>query len=107
MDDETTKCSEPLCPTTGVTGAGEALFRLLGERCLTVFAPTGSCDDPAISPLLQLIASNEVSLPVAISPGCQQDLLDVIVCESFLGCLSPCPGGPTECPCLVLPQCHR
>ena len=22
--DETTKCSEPLCPTTGVTGAGEA-----------------------------------------------------------------------------------
>src|SRR5205807_6097012 len=23
-DDETTKCSEPLCPTTGVTGAGEA-----------------------------------------------------------------------------------
>src|SRR5207237_1656555 len=19
----------------------------------------------------------------------------------------PCPGGPTECPCLVLPQCHR
>src|SRR6266566_1596980 len=55
----------------------------------------------------QLIASYEVSLPVAISPGCQQDLLDVIVCESFLGCLSPCPGGPTECPCLVLPQCHR
>ena len=49
---------------------GGGVFRLLGERYLTVFAPTGSCADPAISPILQLIASFEVSLPVAISPGC-------------------------------------
>jgi hypothetical protein len=30
-----------------------------------------------------------------------------LFCESFLRCLSPCPGGPAECACLVLPQRHR
>ena len=30
-----------------------------------------------------------------------------LFCESFLRCLSPYPGGPTECICLVLPPCHR
>ncbi len=30
-----------------------------------------------------------------------------LFCESFLRCLSPYHGGPTECTCLVLPQCHR
>ena len=28
-----------------------------------------------------------------------------LFCESFLRCLSPYHGGPTECTCLVLPQC--
>ena len=30
-----------------------------------------------------------------------------IFCESFPRCLSPYPGGPAECTCLVLPQRHR
>ena len=30
-----------------------------------------------------------------------------LFCESFLRCLSPYPGGSTECMCLVLPQRHR
>ena len=30
-----------------------------------------------------------------------------LFCKSFLSCLSPYHGGPTECICLVLPQCHR
>ena len=30
-----------------------------------------------------------------------------IFCESFLGCLSPYPGGFAACTCLVLPQRHR
>ena len=30
-----------------------------------------------------------------------------LFCESFLRCLSPYHGGPTECTCLVLPQCLR
>jgi len=29
------------------------------------------------------------------------------LCESFLGCLVPCHGGPTECIYLFLPPCHR
>jgi hypothetical protein len=30
-----------------------------------------------------------------------------LFCESFPRCLSPYPGGPAECTCLVLPQRHR
>ena len=30
-----------------------------------------------------------------------------LFCESFLRCLSPYPGGPAECTCLVLLQRHR
>ena len=30
-----------------------------------------------------------------------------LFCKSFLSCLSPYHGGPTECICLVLPQCLR
>ena len=33
--------------------------------------------------------------------------IPTLFCESFLRCLSPCPGGPSECTCLVLPQSHR
>jgi hypothetical protein len=29
------------------------------------------------------------------------------LCESFLGCLGPCHGGPAECTCLFLPPRHR
>jgi len=29
------------------------------------------------------------------------------LCESFLGCLVPCHGGPTECTYLFLPPCLR
>ena len=33
--------------------------------------------------------------------------IPTLFCESFLRCLSPCPGGLSECTCLVLPQSHR
>ncbi len=41
----------PFAPRPVLPARG-GVFRLLGERYLTVFAPTGSCADPAISPLL-------------------------------------------------------
>ena len=34
-------------------------------------------------------------------------IFSTLFCESFLRCLSPYPGGSTECTCLVLPQRHR
>jgi len=34
-------------------------------------------------------------------------IFSTLFCESFLGCLVPCPGGPIECMCLLLPRCHR
>jgi hypothetical protein len=44
--------------------------------------------------------------------GCYQPLLPPgssrrDLCESFLGCLVPSHGGPTECIYLFLPPCHR
>ena len=34
-------------------------------------------------------------------------IFSTLFCESFLGCLSPYPGGFAECICLVLPQRRR
>lgn len=47
-----------------------------------------------------------------VCAGCHQPLLPMgcsrrYLCESFFGCLTPCPGGPTKCTCLFLPPCHR
>ena len=45
-------------------------------------------------------------MQVATSPAAT-GTIPTLFCESFLGCLSPCPGGPSECTCLVLPPSHR
>jgi hypothetical protein len=42
-------------------------------------------------------------LPALLPTGSSRRYL----CQSFLRCLSPYPGGPSECLCLVLPQSHR
>jgi hypothetical protein len=34
-------------------------------------------------------------------------IFSTLFCESFLGCLVPCPGGPIGCMRLLLPRCHR
>jgi len=43
-------------------------------------------------------------LPSAPAAG---RIFPTLFCESFLGCLVPCHGGPTECIYLFLPLCHR
>ena len=53
-----------------------------------------------------------LSLVQEVSAGCFQPLLPPgssrrYHCESFLGCLVPYHGGPTECLYLFLPPCHR
>ncbi len=53
-----------------------------------------------------------LSLVQEVFAGCYQPLLPLgssrrYLCESFLRCLSPCPGGPMECLYLFLPPCHR
>jgi len=62
---------------------------------------------PCSSPLLRLFG-----LVREVFAGCYQPLLLTgfsrrYLCESFLGCLVPCPGGPTDCLCLLLRLCHR
>ena len=53
-----------------------------------------------------------LSLVQEVFAGCLQPLLPLgssrrYLCESFLGCLVPYHGGPTECVYLFLPPCHR
>src|SRR5450756_1365062 len=53
-----------------------------------------------------------LSLVQEVFAGCYQPLLPSgssrrYLCKSFLGCLVPYHGGPTECEYLFLPPCHR
>jgi hypothetical protein len=47
------------------------------------------------------------SLRRSLSAPAAHGTFSTLFCESFRRCLSPCPGGPAECTCLVLPQRHR
>ena len=66
-----------------------------------------SCANPSGSPLLRFLASFEESLQVATSPCCYTGSSRRYLCESFLGCLIPYPGGSTECFYLFLLLWHR
>ncbi len=72
-----------------------------------VFARTDSCAHPAWLSSTSALASFEESLQVAISPLLPPGPSRRYLCESFLRCLVPCHGGPTECVCLFLPLCLR
>ncbi len=82
-------------------------YRLLGGRYSPVFAPTDSCANPDWLSPTSASASYEKSLQVATSPLLPSGSSRRYLCESFLRCLVPCRGGPTECTCLFLPPCHR
>ena len=82
------------------------MYRLLGGRYPSLIAPTDSCVNPAISPHLRLYP-RERSLCRLLSAPAADGTFSTLFCESFLRCLSPYPGGPTECTCLVLPRRHR
>jgi len=80
--------------------------RLFGGRYPSFIARTDSCADPATSPLLRPKPRSR-SLCRLLSAPAASGTFSTLFCESFLRCLSPYPGGSTECSCLVLPQCHR
>jgi hypothetical protein len=81
--------------------------RLLRGRYSSVFARTDSCANPAWLSSTSALASLEESLQVATSPLLPPGPSRRYLCESFLRCLVPCHGGPTECICLFLPLCLR
>lgn len=79
-----TKCPEPLCYETGVTGlAGDVRHHLRG-RYPSFIALTGSCASPKPSCSLWLLALFGRSLQVAVSPCWEWDFPDV-----SSACLSP------------------
>ena len=83
------------------------MYRLLRGHYSPVFAPTDSCANP-----VWLSSPWAFGLVREVFAGCYQPLLlpglsRRYFCESFLRCLVPCHGGPTECVCLFLPLCLR
>src|ERR1039457_5285344 len=94
-------------PDVGVTFIREPCSRLLRGHYSPFFAPTDSFANP-----MRLSSTSVVSIGGGFCPGGYQPLRPPgpsrrYFCESVLRCLSPYPGGPTECICLVLPQRHR
>ena len=103
---KTTKCPESLCPALRYLH-WRGVSHLLGGRCPSIIAPTDSCAKPAwLSP------PSVFSLVRGVFTGRFQPLLPTgssrrYLCESFLGCLIPYPGGSTKCLYLFLPLWHR
>ena len=103
---KTTKCPESLCPALPYLN-WRGVSHLLGGRCPSLIAPTDSCAKPAwLSP------PSVFSLVRGVFAGRSQPLLPTgssrrYLCESFLGCLIPYPGGSTKCFYLFLPLWHR
>jgi hypothetical protein len=80
--------------------------RLFGGRCPSFLALTDSCADPVTSPQLRPWPRSRSLCRLPSAPAAL-GIFSTLFCESFLGCLSPYPGGFAECTCLVLPQRHR
>jgi hypothetical protein len=94
-------------PNGAITSTGETLHRFLRGHYSPVIAPTDSFANP-----VWLFFPSASSLVQEVFAGCFQPLLPPgssrrYLCESFLGCLVPYHGGPTECTYLFLPPCHR
>ena len=103
---KTTKCPESLCPVLHYRH-WRGVSHLLGGRCPSLIAPTDSCAKPT-----WLCPPSVFSLVRGVFAGRSQPLLPMgssrrYLCESFLGCLIPYPGGPTECFYLFLLPWHR
>jgi hypothetical protein len=66
----------------------------VGEHYPAVFATTGSRARPATSLRLGLKALNGWSLPVAVSPGWQRDVPDLISADPSPDAWTPTPAVP-------------
>ena len=62
---------------------------------------------PYGSPLIRLFNLVSRSLCRLLLAPAADGTFPTLFCDSFPRCLSPCPGGSTECTCLVLPHCLR
>ena len=105
-DDETAKCPESLCPMSALPPSER---RAPPPRRTLLLRPRS----------YGLMRQSRLALPSfgyclvrGVFAACYQPLLPPgssrrYLCESFLGCLVPYHGGPTECIYLFLPPCLR
>ena len=102
---ETATFQSPFAPNRCYR-SGEDVSRPLGGRYSSVVALMGSCVNPVTSPPLRREPRLR-SLGRLPSAPAANGIFSTLFCESFLGCLVLCHGGPIECLCLFLPRCHR
>jgi hypothetical protein len=79
---------------------GRDVNRLLGGHYPSVIALTDSCADPATSSLLRPKPRSRCLRRLPSAPAASRTF-STLFCESFLGCLVPCHGGPIGCMCLL------
>ena len=107
---KTTKCPESLCPVLRYLH-WRGVSHLLGGHCPSLIAPTDSCAKPAwLSPpsVFSLVRGVFAGRFQPLLPtGSSRRYLCESLCESFLGCLIPYPGGSTKCSYLLLLLWHR
>ena len=106
LTDETAKCPESLCPMSVLPRSGRRVPSPRRTLLLRLRSYGLMRQSRLALPYFSL------SLVRGVFAGCYQPLLPPgssrrYLCESFLGCLVPYHGGPTECMCLFLPLCHR
>src|ERR1019366_2442357 len=104
--DKTAKCPESLCPVSALPLLEDV--RSIPARTLL----PGRRSYGLIRQSHLALLSFSLGLVQEVFAGCYQPLLPPgssrrYLCESFLGCLVPYHGGPTECVYLFLPPCHR
>ena len=88
--------SAPL-PDVGVTLRQGDVSRLLRRRYSPVIAPTSTCANPAWLSSTSVLPPRLRSLCRLLLAPAAIRIFSTLFCESFLGCLVPCSGGPIGC----------
>ena len=104
---KTTKCPESLCPVLRYLPLERRVPPLLGGHCPSSSLLRTHAPNPPGSP-----PPSAFSLVRGVFAGRFQPLLPTgssrrYLCESFLACLIPYPGGSTKCSYLLLLLWHR
>ena len=97
----------PLCLTLVFTCVREACSASCGDITPRSSLVRAHVPIPYGSPLIRLFNLVSRSLCRLLLAPAADGTFPTLFCDSFPRCLSPCPGGSTECTCLVLPHCLR
>lgn len=99
-------CREPLCLFAECYSSECGVSHHIGIRCLSLFAPMGSCARPKPSHLLQP-QPRSVGLCRLLPAPAGRWPFPTLSLQSLHGCLDPYPGVSLQCSYPFLPEEHR